>query len=50
MPLIKEIYGDDSKDIARFEDFLTLLKDKDVKKALARLKLSLRAVRPGGSG
>ncbi|MHB1205586.1 MAG: hypothetical protein ACYCZX_08480 [Rhodospirillaceae bacterium] len=38
LPLIKEIYGDDSKDITRFEDIVTLFKDPDVKKAIARLK------------
>jgi hypothetical protein len=38
MPLIKEIYGDDSKGITRFEDIVGLFKDPDVKKALARLK------------
>ena len=34
MPLIKEIYGDDSKGITRFEDIVGLFKDPDVKKAL----------------
>ena len=38
MPLIKEIYGDDSKGITRFEDIVGLFKDPDVKKALTRLK------------
>lgn len=38
MPLIKEIYGEDGKGIARFEDLVGLFKDPDVKKALARLK------------
>lgn len=38
MPLIKEIYGDDSKGVTRFEDIVGLFKDPDVKKALARLK------------
>ena len=38
MPLIKEIYGDDSKGITRFEDIVMLCKDPDIKKALARLK------------
>ena len=38
MPLIKEIYGDDSKGITRFEDIVMLFKDPDIKKALARLK------------
>ncbi len=38
MPLIKEIYGDDSKGITRFEDIVGLFKDPDMKKALARLK------------
>jgi hypothetical protein len=39
MPLIKEIYGDDSKGITRFEDIVGLFKDPDVKKALNRLKV-----------
>ena len=38
LPLIKEIYGDDSKGITRFEDIVGLFKDPDVKKALERLK------------
>ncbi|MGE3334203.1 MAG: hypothetical protein AB7I36_11210 [Rhodospirillaceae bacterium] len=38
LPLIKEIYGDDSKGISRFEDIVGLFKDPDVKKALGRLK------------
>ncbi len=39
MPLIKEIYGADSKGITRFEDIIGLFKDPDMKKALARLKM-----------
>ncbi len=38
LPLIKEIYGDDSKGITRFEDIVLLFKDPDVKKAIAKLK------------
>lgn len=37
-PLILEIYGDDDRDIKRFEDVLALFRSPDVKKALERLK------------
>ncbi len=38
LPLIKQVYGDDSKDISNFEDLVGMFKDPDVKKALAQLK------------
>ena len=38
MPLIRQVYGDDSKDISNFEDLVGMFKDPDVKKALAQLK------------
>jgi hypothetical protein len=38
LPLIREIYGAEGKDITRFEDLVGLFKDPDVKRALARLK------------
>ncbi len=38
LPLIREVYGADAKDVKRFEDLVLLFKDPDVKKALARLK------------
>ena len=38
LPLIREIYGDEGKDISRFEDLVMLFKDPDVKRAIARLR------------
>jgi hypothetical protein len=38
LPLIRQVYGDDSKDISNFEDLVGMFKDPDLKKALAQLK------------
>ncbi len=38
LPLIRQVYGDDSKDVGNFEDLVGMFKDPDVKKAIAQLK------------
>ncbi len=38
LPLIRQVYGDDSKDVGNFQDLVGMFKDPDVKKAIAQLK------------